>query len=270
MSFAYARPVDVEAAADLAAAGGVVLAGGQSLMPLINRGDIRPSLVVDINRIAGLDTIRLVDDVVEIGALVRLEAVRVHALVRRHLPVLAAALAWVANPAIRARGTLVGNLVTSGPGAEAVAAAALQGAELIFADHAGRRHGPLGSHRPQDLAVAARLRVSPPGTRAGFHEVQRRFGHLGLVGAGVVLEPDGSVGVALSGILPEPLIALEVGRAIASGCSSKADIAAALTVDLAGRQVRDDLHATARYRRQVAPVVVLRAYADARAAEVVP
>ena len=130
MRFSYHRPTRLDDALRLMAAGGVVLAGGQSLMPLVKRGDLTPEILVDIDRLPGLDAVVLKGGCLEIGARVRLEAARTDPLVRAHAPLLAAALAWVANPAVRRRGTLVGNLVQNGPGAEAPAAVALAEARL--------------------------------------------------------------------------------------------------------------------------------------------
>lgn len=266
MSFAYARPASIEAACQLAAAGGCVLAGGQSLMPLINRGDVRPDLVVDINRLAGLDAIALRDGFVEIGALARLEQVRRDVIVREHLPLLSAALAFVANPAVRLRGTLVGNLVNFGPGAEAAAVALLHEAELIAASPDGPVRYPLGSRLDRHFIAAVRLRPSPSGSRAGFYEVQRRFGHLGTVGAGVVLQPDGSAKAAVSGYVDAPLLLPKVAASLAVGRFDIEALREAFGRDTDGVAARADIHATADYRRMVAPVAIRRALQAALAA----
>ena len=260
MSFGYARPDTVTQASALAAAGGSILAGGQSLMPLLNRGDLRPKTLVDINRLPDLDGIRFDGVVVEIGALARLEQVRTDPLVGTRLPLLAAALACVANPAIRQRGTLVGNIVHAGAGAEAVAAAPLLGGRLVCRTPAGPVERPIGTHLRGQLVTAIRIPAAPAGTRAGFYEVQRRFGHLGLVGAGVTQAPGESLRLVFSGLTDQPLVAPATAVALAAWGGEDA-LRAALDEDLAGRTLRSDIHAPARFRRDVAPVVACRALA---------
>jgi CO/xanthine dehydrogenase FAD-binding subunit len=228
-------------------------------MPLVNRGDIQPKTLIDINRLPGLAGITRDGAVIEIGALARLETVRVNPLVTENLPLLAAALAWVANPAIRQRGTLVGNVVHQGPGAEAVAAAWLIGATLICATQSGVVERALSATVAGDLVLALRLPCAPVGARAGFYEVQRRLHHVGLVGAGVMWTPDKGVSIVLSGMTDLPLITPAIADAINRGCCDDRALQESLEQDLGDRSVRSDLHATARYRRDVAPVVVRRA-----------
>lgn len=265
VSFGYIRPATVGAAAELAAAGARILAGGQSLMPLVNRGDVAVSALVDINRLPELDTITFADGLVEIGALARLESVRAHPIVAERLPLLAKALDWVANPAIRRRGTLVGNLVQFGPGAEAVAVAALANARLVCAAGNDAEILPLGSSCTARFATAVRLRASARGTRAGFYEAQKRFGHLGTVGCGVTVAPDGAVAAVFSGLTDAPLVAPTLARALEAGELGDAALCEALRSDLGARPARADIHATARYRLDVAPVVARRALAAALA-----
>jgi carbon-monoxide dehydrogenase medium subunit len=109
-----------------------LLAGGQSLMPLMIRRIERPRLIVDINRIPGLDRIEIVDRYVRMGALVRQEQALRCPIVRDHTAGVAQALAWVANPVVRRRGTVIGNLVTNSPGAELPAVALALGAEFVL------------------------------------------------------------------------------------------------------------------------------------------
>lgn len=283
MRFSYHRPTSLDDALRLLAAGGAVLAGGQSLMPLVKRGDLAPGHLVDIDRVPGLDTITFETagaiapggaaagalvaggDAIIIGARVRLEAVRTDPLVGAHAPLLAAALAWVANPAVRRRGTLVGNLVQNGAGAEAPAAVSLAEPRLLWRRGAEAGESPVGRLPAGALVLAVRLDARPAGTRAGFHEIQKRFGHLCTLGAGVELAPDGSVRAVLAGLLDPPFRSPAVDAALTAGRSGDAALAAALAHDLAGRPVRADIHATAAYRVAVAPVALRRALAAARA-----
>ena len=203
------------------------------------------------------------DGFIEIGALARLESVRRHPLIAAQLPMLAAALAWVANPAIRLRGTLVGNLVQFAAGAEAVAVAMLSAARLVTPD--GRTRA-LGAQPDASFVTHVRLDPSPVATRAGFIEMQRRSGHLGTVGCGVAALPNGAYQVVFSGLLEAPLPAPVVAAELARGGHDRSRIATALAHDLAGRTPRSDLHADAAYRLAVAPVLVGRVVAQLEAA----
>lgn len=263
MGLAYFRPDRIDDAAALVAEGGRVLAGGQSLMPLVKRGAVAADFLVDVNRLADLAGVVLEDGTVRIGALARLEELRLHPVVRACLPMLAAALASVANPAVRMRGTLVGNIVHNGPGAEAVAVAALARARLVCRIGARTADVPIDEFPAGALVLEVRLDASPPGTRAGFFEVQKRFGHLGTVGCGVAIEPDGRIRTAVSGLLDGPLLAPALDELLTAGVRDEAAIAAALDAARAGRPVRADLHADAEYRRSVVPAVVRRALARA-------
>ncbi len=136
-------------------------------MPLVKRGAVQtPLTLVDINRLAGLDGVTLQGEEIRIGALARLEDLRLP-LIRARQPVLAAALAAVAIRRCACARTLVGNLVHNGPGAEAVAAAALARARLFC--RIGERTDvvPVGAVPAGALALEVRLDASPPGTRAG-------------------------------------------------------------------------------------------------------
>src|SRR5580658_418603 len=138
--FRYARPGSVAEAVGLLAKHGAaarLLAGGQSLMPLLVRRVERPSLVIDINRIAGLDEIEILPTRIRMGTLVRQEQALRSPVVRQEVAGLAAALAWVANPVVRQRGTIIGNLVTNSPGAELPAVALALGAEFLVRDARG-------------------------------------------------------------------------------------------------------------------------------------
>lgn len=267
MGIAYVRPDRIDHAAAVVAAGGCVLAGGQSLMPLVKRGALpSPLTLVDINRLAGLDQAALVGGEIHIGALARLEHLRLHPLVRTRQPLLAAALGAVANPAVRMRGTLVGNLVHNGPGAEAVAVAALARARLVCRIGDRLDEVPVGALPAGALATEVRLDASPPGTRAGFFEAQRRFGHLGLVGCGVSIDPRGRIRAVLSGYLDGPLLAPGLDDLLTAGVRDDGAIAAVLDAARDGRPIRADLHADAAYRRAVAPAVIRRALASAEEA----
>jgi CO/xanthine dehydrogenase FAD-binding subunit len=179
--FAYARPSSVTEAARLLAShgeGARILAGGQSLMPLMTRRLVRPALVIDINRIAGLDAIEILPTHVRMGALVRQEQALRSAIVREFIAGVAEALAWVANPVVRQRGTVVGNLVTNSPGAELPAVAMALGAQFVLrypdAEETVPAAALLGAGKKLPLGVMVTHVLWPRRTGRGRGRLQRR------------------------------------------------------------------------------------------------
>jgi aerobic carbon-monoxide dehydrogenase medium subunit len=266
--FRYARPGSTAEAVGLLAAeakGARLLAGGQSLMPLLTRRIERPSLVIDINRIAGLDQIEILQTHIRMGALVRQEQALRSAIVRKEAPGVSAALAWVANPVVRQRGTVIGNLVTNSPGAELPAVALALGAELVvrYADReetvsVASMIGPR-KRVPANAMVTHVIWPRRP-ARVGFYEVARRDGHAPIVSSMVTLS-DGECRVALSGVCMTGLSCPAMARVIARqfpGVPETGDLASALRDDLTG-PVHVDAYSSAQYRLDVAPLVSQRA-----------
>jgi aerobic carbon-monoxide dehydrogenase medium subunit len=266
--FRYARPGSTAEAVGLLATeakGARLLAGGQSLMPLLSRRLERPSLVIDINRLAGLDQIEIRETHIRMGALVRQEQALRSAIVRKEAPGVSAALAWVANPVVRQRGTVVGNLVTNSPGAELPAVALALGAEFVVRYVDREETVPAASLIGPQKPVPANAMVTHviwprrPGY-VGFYEVARRDGHAPVVSSMVTLS-DGECRVALSGVCMTGLSCPTMARMIARqfpNVPEAADFASALLDDLTG-PVYSDAYSSARYRLDVAAVVSQRA-----------
>lgn len=260
-AFDYVRADSVAAAVALLRPGAQLLAGGQSFVPLLVRRAVRPELVIDINRIPGLAEIDVLPEAIRMGALVRLEQARCSDVVRAEVAVLAAALGWVANPVIRRRGTVVGNLVMNAPGAELPAVAVALGAEFLIHTRDGNIV-KIPAHRAVPAGAMVTHVLWPRRTGAGgFYEVSRRDGHGGVVGAAVSLGA-AEVHVGLSGICAPGLAAHAVAGLIAAalpGLPNPRELAAALHADVAGRPVYGDAQAAAQYRLAVAPEVIRRA-----------
>ncbi len=267
-AFSYARPDSVEEAVGLLGDHGAdarILSGGQSLIPLLVQRTVRPRLVVDINRIPGLDEIAVGQDHIRMGALVRQEQARLSPLVRDEVCGLREALHWVASPVIRERGTLVGNLVANAPGAELPAVAMAIGARFAVRDRGGERliaAAELLGPRRGLAADALVTHVLWPRSRGcgGFYEVARRDGHAPVVGA-LVVRGHEECRVGLSGVAATGIACPAVARAIFSRfpmAPSVAEIDGLLDQDL-GEPVVDDAFVGAQYRREVAPVVIHRA-----------
>ena len=253
--FEYVRPESVEEAVAALAGGGDearVLAGGQSLVPLLAFRLARPALLVDVNRLP-LDRIEvLAGGEVRIGAVVRQRAAE-----RAGIAPLAEALRWVAHPPIRNRGTVVGSVCHADPAAELPALAlALDGVlEVRSADH--EREVPLSellvgplmtSLRPGELAVALRLRLRP-GWRWRVREVARRQGDFALAGVVAGVPPDGSAcRVAVFGAAGRPYLVDGTAGELPALAAARAEPVS-------------DVHADAGYRRHLVEVLTRRALA---------
>jgi aerobic carbon-monoxide dehydrogenase medium subunit len=277
--FAYHAPRTVdEALATLVELGddSKVLAGGQSLVPMLNMRLVAPAALVDIGRLSELDTVEVSDGRVRVGATVRHARLHRDDEVAAAQPLLRQALAWVAHPVIRNRGTVVGSLAHADPAAELPAVLALLGGQVELASAGGRRSvsaqdyllGPLESDtRPGELAVAATFPVAPPGTGSAVVELARRHGDYALAGvaATVTLGEDGLVTRARAGFLGVGVVpvVVELTDALAGQPPD------ALELDEASARARDavdpddDIHATADYRRHLSGVLVARALREA-------
>ena len=266
--FAYRRPESLEAALEAIAGepGAKVLAGGQSLVPLLSMRLAAPATLVDVNRIPGLDTVGVTGDHVRVGALVRHADLLAHPGAREAQPLLALALSHVAHPTIRNRGTTVGSIVHADAAAEMPAVLALLGGSVEVASVRGRRciaaadlfAGPLESTLASDeLALSASFPVLAPGEGVGFAEIARRHGDYALCGvAGVVRVEGDDVAAARLGYLSVADVPTVVD---VSGCDATEAADRALAVLEPG----DDVHATAAYRSQLVRVLTGRVLAAA-------
>jgi carbon-monoxide dehydrogenase medium subunit len=227
-----------------------LLAGGQTLVPLLARRALRPALVIDINRVAGLSDIEVTASHVKMGALVRLEQARLDPDVGAELSVVRAALRHVANPVIRQRGTVVGNLVANTPGAELPAVAAALGAELLLSFQDGRTGRQKAGERLPDDAMATHVVWPRQSGACGFAEISRRDGH-GVLVCAVLSHGPGGLSVGVGGVCTEGLACPHLALLLTANSSAVPDIAAlaaALARDVAGRPLHDDCHASATYR----------------------
>ncbi|MCQ9386187.1 FAD binding domain-containing protein [Brevibacterium moorei] len=277
--FTIHRPTSVEQTLELLSefgAHGKIIAGGQSLVPVLNMRLAAPEHLIDITAVSGLSDIVVHDGDVEVGALVshaRLEHdERAHAA----QPVLRAALKCVAHPAIRNRGTTVGSLAHADPNGEMPMILALTGGHVDVVSSRGTRSleaaelnvGPLETCLESDeLIVKAVFGGLAPGQSADFAELTRRTGDYALAGVGMVLSADPDTG-ELTGLragfvsvtdLPD---ILDLGGVVAG--TQRAEAAALVpTIAQAVEEFVDpvgDIHATADYRRHLAGVMAGRVF----------
>jgi len=279
--FRYARPQNLADAVELLASAGddvKILAGGQSLVPMLNLRLVRPAVLIDLNGVPGLDHITSSPSGgLAIGALVRHAALAGSAVVVERAPLLAEAARHVGHPAIRHRGTLGGSLAHADPAAELPAALVALGAEL-------RLHGRRGARTIQasefflglmTTALAAdeillEIRVPRQGPGWGFAEVVRRAGDFALAGVVALVARAGPSGPCESarvvgfGVGDRPLRFAAAEEILTS---PSRDPSAALTQAAAAAagtcDPPDDVHASAEYRRHLAAVLTEEAVSQA-------
>ncbi len=278
--FAYHAPRSVEeAVAVLAQVGhdGKVLAGGQSLIPILAMRLASPAHLIDVNRVAGLDTIEVQDNAVRVGALVR------HAQLERSpdayavQPALRQALIHVAHPAIRNRGTTVGSLAHADAAGEMPAILALTDGVIEAVGPAGAREiaspdfflGALETSLAADeLAVAARFGRFGEGSGTAFAETARRSGDYALAGvaAAVVVTAGVITHARVSFVsLTEVPSVLDLTETVKGSESAATDWSEAADAVRSHVSPEGDIHATADYRRMLAGELARRVLAEAAA-----
>jgi carbon-monoxide dehydrogenase medium subunit len=243
-----------------------LLAGGQSLIPLMNFRLAQPEIVVDLNRIASLAYVRGGDGGVTIGALTRQHVLERDAGVVWRFPMLAEACGLIGHLPIRHRGTVGGNLAHADPASELPAAMVALGAEMVAASRQGRRTvaadqffaGPLTTTlRADELLEEIRVPALPPRTGGAFVEISRRAGDFALVGVSALVTLDASgrctrARIVLCGAGPTPIRAtaaeqiLTDGRVAGKALDEAANQAAAATTP------PSDVHASAAFRKKLA------------------
>ncbi|MGK5112528.1 FAD binding domain-containing protein [Geodermatophilus sp. CPCC 205506] len=278
--FRYADPGSVAEALEVLATeeGAKVLAGGQSLLPLLSMRLAAPATLVDINRVPGLDTVEATGDGVRVGALVRHATLLDDGAAARVQPLLARATANVAHPAIRNRGTTVGSIAHADPSGEMTSVLALTDGSVTVATPGGVETipwrdlfvGPLETSISGPAVVtSAFFPALPPRAGTAFAEVARRRGDYAVCGAGVVvtLDEDRRVSAARAayisvGLVPEvhDLTEAVAGQPVAGADWAGAGALARSLVDPDG-----DLHASADYRRLLVGVLTERTLASAAA-----
>jgi aerobic carbon-monoxide dehydrogenase medium subunit len=278
--FRYADPRSVPEALEVLAAveGAKVLAGGQSLLPLLSMRLAAPATLVDLNRVSGLDAVEVTADGVRVGALVRHAGLLAHDGAARVQPLLARATANVAHPAIRNRGTTVGSIAHADPSGEMTSVLALTGGSVTVAEPSGERSvdwrdlfvGPLETSLASAAVItSAFFPALPPRSGTAFAEVARRKGDYAVCGAGVVVSLDGDRRVAAVrasyvsvGLTPE---VHDLTDAVAGAPVEKADWTAAGALARTLVDPDGDLHASADYRRLLVGVLTERTLGSAGA-----
>jgi carbon-monoxide dehydrogenase medium subunit len=268
--FAYARPASIAQALALLAEHrdeARVLAGGQSLVPMLNFRVAAPRVLVDINRIDALAGIKITKSHARIGALTRHVELERSDDIARHLPLVAQAMPHVAHPAIRNRGTFGGSCALADPAAELPACALALAATFIIAGKKGERRVPAEDFfrglyatalKPGELLVAAEFPLAKPGYASAFGELARRHGDYAMVGLAAHGSTQGGkfsdLRCAFFGVGDRPQRASGLEKALEGGSAVDGALAS-LDGDL---EPRADLHASAAMKLHLAKVLAGR------------
>jgi aerobic carbon-monoxide dehydrogenase medium subunit len=249
-----------------------LLAGGQSLMPMLNMRYVLPDHVIDLNRVNGLSSIRDNDGTLEIGAMTRQRDIEFSDIVRRRCPLMHEAIAQVGHRQTRNRGTLGGSLCHLDPAAELVSVAAALDARLTVTGKSGTRSVDFSAFplaymtpalEPDEFLTGATFPFWSERHGFAFVEFSRRHGDFAIVAAAVLIEEDGGgkvtrASVTLGGMGPAPVRAGELERALIGETIGEQRLRE-LCEPLRQLEAIDDIHAPAAYRRQLATVLSRRA-----------
>jgi carbon-monoxide dehydrogenase medium subunit len=277
--FEYAAPRSIDEATALLSEHGddaKVLAGGQSLVPLLGLRLARPAVLVDVNRVAGLTGISRENGVVRIGAGTRHATVEHDSSIAADLPLLAIAAPLIGHFQIRNRGTLGGSLAHADPSAEWPAVAVALDAELEIARAGQTRRVPardffvstfVTALEAEDLLVAVRFPVWGSGSGFAIEELARRNGDFAVAGAICAVRLDGDVigqaAVALLGMSDTPVRATDVEQQLTGSSPDSLDLEHLGSAAVASLAPPDDIHATGTYRKRIGSALVSRALARA-------
>jgi CO/xanthine dehydrogenase FAD-binding subunit len=226
-----------------------ILAGGQSLIPMLNFRLAHPGVVVDVNRLTELAYVRQHDGGVAVGALTRQHAVERSELIRARVPVVAEACRFIGHAPIRHRGTFGGNLAHADPASELPAVMVALEAEMAVASRAGSRAVPAGQFftgplttalRPGEMLTEIRIPAPPSRTGGAFVEMARRAGKCERVR------------IALCGVGPTPIRARAAEDALTGQAPTATALAAAADRAAAATSPPSDVHGSAEFRKKLA------------------
>jgi carbon-monoxide dehydrogenase medium subunit len=249
-----------------------LLAGGQSLMPMLNMRYVLPDHLIDLNRVDGLRYIRKTDGAIEIGAMTLQRDIEFSDVVRTRCPLMHEAIAQVGHRQTRNRGTLGGSLCHLDPAAELVAVAAALDAKLSIAGKNGARTIDFAAFplaymtpalEPEELLTGVTFPCWRPGHGFAFVEFSRRHGDFAIVSAAALIEEDKDgklthVSLTLGGMGPAPVRAHDVERALI-GEKPEEKRLREICESLRALEAVDDIHAPISYRQQLATVLSRRA-----------
>lgn len=274
--FEYVRPGSLDEALEVLHQRGddaKVLAGGQSLVPMMNFRLARPAMIVDLNGLGDLAYIRSEDGGLALGAMTRQRTIEKSTLVRERAPLLAEATPLIGHLPIRTRGTIGGSLVHADPAAEYPVVMVAMDAELTLARRGGTRTVSAADFfetylstaiAPDEILTDIRLPGLPRAAGVAFLEISRRHGDFAIVAAAaaVALATGGAIAearIALGGVGPRPVRARAAERLLAGQRPTAPLVAEAARAVMPETDPPEDIHASAEYRREMSAVFTRRA-----------
>ncbi|MPY70167.1 MAG: xanthine dehydrogenase family protein subunit M [Alphaproteobacteria bacterium] len=275
--FSYHLPGSVEEAVGLLGSleNAKLLAGGQSLMPMLNMRFVLPDHVIDLNGIGALSGISAVEGGLRIGGMTRQRDIEFSDPVKTACPLLSEAILQVGHRQTRNRGTVGGSLSHLDPSAEIPAVCAAVDAEIAVTGPNGTRTIPFAEFpagymmpamEPDELLVSVFLPSWKPGHGYGFEEFARRHGDFAIVSAAALIEAEGGrikrASVTVSGVGPAPVRLRETERALAGQAGSE-ELFRSACESARGIEALEDVHAPASYRQHLAAVLSRRALVKA-------
>jgi CO/xanthine dehydrogenase FAD-binding subunit len=269
-TFELARPRDLAEVLDLLSShpDAKIIAGGQSLVPLMNLRMSTPSMLIDLGQVGGLAGISMVDGELRIGAMTRQKDLFGHPLIESSAPLIAAAMPHVGHVQTRNRGTVGGSLAHADPAAELPLVVTALNGILVAQSKRGTREiegraffvdALTTALAPDELLTEIRLLPAPKNTRVAFREFARRHGDFAIAAAAVQFSPLKSgfeLKTAIGGVGSVPYICRELSAAFAKTIPGADRIANLIEREIASLHPQADLQASAEYRRHLARVAL--------------
>lgn len=273
--FAYEAPASIDEALGLLAAGqgeAKILAGGQSLVPLLKLRFANPELLVDINNLSGLDRLEFgADGSIRVGALVRHRDLERSAELSRVQPVMAAAAPLIADPIVRTRGTLVGSLCHADPQGDWAAAVTAVGGYVVAQSSRGRRQIPIADFvtgpfqnvlEYDEIAVESVIPAAQGRAVGGFLKLERRVGDFATAGTAVALDLQGDrvvlAGIALTGVGSRTVNASAAAESLVGQVLTAEAIARAADLAAEDAHPNSDHRGSASYKKHIIHTFVTR------------
>lgn len=240
-----------------------LIAGGQSLVPMMNLRIAMPAMLIDLNSVAGMSGIRRDGEVIRIGAMTRQQVVLEDELIRRHVPLLAKAAQHIGHYSTRSRGTVGGSLANADPSSELALAAVTLGARLTVQGTAGARMVAAADFfldalrtalEPTEILTEITVPVSSPCAKAAFHEHARRHGDFATASAAALLSPEQStLQVGLGAVGPVPVLCTRIQNAFRMG-DLRERLDELIDAEIGAIDAISDVHTSASYRRRLGAV----------------
>lgn len=246
-----------------------LIAGGQSLVPVMNLRLATPPILIDLTRLDALRGVSVKDDMLVIGAAVRQAELLGDPLIARHAPLLRAATRHVGHVQTRARGTIGGSVAHADPAAELPTALVALGATMTARSVRGARDIPASDFFTgalttalghDEILCAISVPCAPADTCVAFREIARRHGDFAVASAAVQRDgDDGAVVAALGGVLPAPHLCTSLDGAVSEGRLDPVRLATAIAEELRPLEPMSDVFASGEYRMRIATVLLTEA-----------